>query len=100
MSSRMASSSDVLTGLLALCTLASCIAAPRTEFIGPNGQMVYAISCDSTTDCAREAHELCPDGHDIVPAASGAAGTTARAGIGVRPGPETRLLIECRTPSP
>ena len=89
-----------LTMLLAWCTLASCIAAPRTEFIGANGKMLYAISCDSMNDCGAEARELCPDGHDIVPAASGAAGTTARAGIGGRPGPQTRLLIECKAPSP
>jgi hypothetical protein len=84
--------------LLALSTLASCIAAPRTEFTGANGRMHYAIACGSRNDCGSEARELCPDGHEIVPAASGAAGTTARAGIGGTP--ETRLLIECKAPSP
>ena len=91
---------NTLAVLFALCTLTSCIAAPRTEFTRADGTMVYAISCDSINDCATEAAELCPAGHDIVPAASGGRGTTARAGIGVRPGPQTRLLIECKAPSP
>ena len=84
--------------LVALFTLVSCIAAPRTEFMRSNGTMVYAISCQSMNDCATQARELCPQGHDIVPAASGAGDTTARAGIGDTP--ETRLLIECKTSSP
>jgi len=82
--------------VLALLTLASCIAAPKTEFIGPNGKMVYAISCQSMEDCEADAHTLCPDGHDIVPAASGAADTTARGGIG--DAPEKKLLIQCKAP--
>ena len=84
--------------LLVLCSLASCIGAPRTEFMGPNGKMVYAISCQTIDDCATEARELCPSGHDIVPAASGASDTTPRGGIGGTP--ERRLLIECKAPSP
>ena len=84
--------------LFALVTLTSCIAAPRTEFMGPNGKMVYAISCQTMDDCATKALELCPSGHDIVPAASGASDTTARGGIGGTP--ERRLLIECTAPSP
>jgi len=36
-----------ITLLFPLFTLASCIAAPRTEFMGPNGKMVYAISCQT-----------------------------------------------------
>ena len=44
--------------LLALFSLASCIAAPRTEFMGPNGKMVYAISCQTIDDCATEAREI------------------------------------------
>ena len=87
-----------ITVLFALFTLASCIAAPRTEFMGPNGKMVYAISCQTMDDCATEARELCPSGHDIVPAASGVADTTARGGIGDTPA--RRLLIECKAPSP
>lgn len=87
-----------ITGLFALFALASCIAAPRTEFMGPNGKMVYAISCQTMDDCATEARELCPSGHDIVPAASGAGTTTARGGIGDTPA--RRLLIECKAPSP
>ena len=83
---------------VALLVLASCIAAPRTEFMRSNGTMVYAISCQSMSDCATQARERCPQGHDIVPAASGARNTTARAGIGDTP--ETRLLIECKTESP
>jgi hypothetical protein len=84
--------------LFALFSLASCISAPRTEFMGPNGKMVYAISCQTIDDCATEARELCPSGHDIVPAASGASDTTPRGGIGGTP--ERRLLIECKAPSP
>jgi len=79
-------------------TVAACIAEPRTEFMGPNGKMVYALSCQNMNDCATRARELCPDGHEIVPAASGASDTTGRAGIGDTP--ERRLLIECRTSSP
>ena len=82
----------------AICTLTSCIAAPRTEFTRAEGTMAYAISCGAMEECARKARELCPDGHDIVPAASGASDTTSRAGIGGTP--ETRLLIECNAPSP
>jgi len=87
-----------ITVLSALFTLASCIAAPRTEFIGPNGKMVYAISCQTMDDCAAEARELCPSGHDIVPSASGAGDTTARGGIGDTPA--RKLLIECKALSP
>ena len=54
--------------LFALFSLASCIGAPRTEFRGPNGKMVYAISCQTMDDCAIRAREFCPSGHDIVPA--------------------------------
>jgi hypothetical protein len=85
-----------ICALLGLFVLASCIAGPRTEFVGPNGKMLYAVSCDTMNDCAAEARELCPAGHDIFPAASGAGDTTARAGIGGPP--ETRLLIECKSP--
>jgi hypothetical protein len=88
----------VLGALFVLFTVASCIAAPRTEFMRSNGTMAYAISCQAMSDCAAQARELCPEGHDIVPAASGAGNTTARAGIGDTP--ETRLLIECKTASP
>jgi hypothetical protein len=87
-----------ITVLFALFTLASCIAAPRTDFMGPNGKMVYAISCQTLDECAIEARELCPSGHDIVPSASGAGDTTARGGIGDTPA--KKLLIECKAPSP
>ena len=70
--------------LLALFSLASCIAAPRTEFMGPNGKMVYAISCQTIDDCATEARELCPSGHEIVPAASGASDTTQEEELAAR----------------
>ena len=82
--------------LFALFSLASCIGAPRTEFRGPNGKMVYAISCQTMDDCAIRARELCPSGHEIVPAASGAGNTTARGGIGDTP--TIKLLIECKEP--
>lgn len=87
-----------ITGLFALATLASCIAAPRTEFMGPNGKMVYAVSCQAIDHCALQARELCPSGHEVVAAASGATDTTARGGIGGAPA--KRLLIECVAPSP
>lgn len=82
----------------AICALTSCIAAPRTEFTRANGTMVYPISCERMDDCTTKARDLCPEGHDIVPAASGAGDTTSRAGIGGTP--QTRLLIECKTLSP
>lgn len=82
--------------VFALLTLASCIAAPKTEFIGPNGKMVYAISCQTIEGCETDAHKLCPDGHDVVPAASGAENTTARGGIGGEP--EKKMLIQCKAP--
>ena len=85
-----------LTALFALFALGSCIAAPRTEFMGANGKMVYAISCQTLDECAIHARELCPSGHDVVPAASGAGDTTARGGIGGTP--TTKLLIECKEP--
>jgi hypothetical protein len=93
-----ASCMKTLRVLPALLILTSCIGAPRTEFMGPNGKMVYAISCQGMDDCATEARELCPNGHDIVPAASGTGDTTARGGIGGTP--ERRLLIECNASSP
>ena len=89
---------NAMGGLLAILTLTSCIAEPRTEFMRANGTMVYAISCQTMNECAAHARELCPQGHDIVPAASGASHTTARGGIGDQP--ETRLLVECTTAPP
>ena len=90
----------VMRAVVALVALlsASCIAAPRTEFMRSNGTMVYALSCDAMSECAAQAREVCPQGHDIVPGASGAGHTTARAGIGDNA--ETRMLIECKTASP
>ena len=87
----------IITGLFALSTLAACIAAPQTEFMGPNGKMVYAISCQEIDHCALQARELCPSGHEVVAAASGASDTTARGGIGGMP--TKKLLIECVGPS-
>lgn len=88
----------MMTVLCVLSMLASCIAAPRTEFMGPNGRMVYAISCEAMNDCATKARELCPSGHDVVPGASGTENTTTKAGIGDTSG--KRLLIECTAPPP
>ena len=84
--------------LFGLFTLASCIAAPRTEFVRADGTVGYAISCQTMNECATEARELCPHGHDVVPAASGTDDTTARGGLGGTP--EVRLLIACKPPSP
>src|SRR5215813_3567655 len=51
-----------ITLLLPLFTLVSCIDPPRTEFMGPNGRMIYAITCQTMDDCATEARQLCPSG--------------------------------------
>jgi hypothetical protein len=90
----LASCMKTFSAFLLWCALASCIAPPRTEFTRANGTVAYAISCETMDDCAAKAHELCPNGHDVVPAASGASNTTDRGGIGGTP--ETRLLIECK----
>ena len=83
-----------ITVLLALFALPSCIAAPKTEFMGPHGKMVYAITCEAEDYCAQEAHNLCLSEYDIVPVASGANDTSARGGIGDMP--VRRLAIECK----
>ncbi len=85
-----------LNVLLACFALASCIiAAPLTEFMGPNGKMVYAITCETSSDCKEQARDLCPRGHDLVPVASGANDTSAKGGIGDTP--MRRLVIECKS---
>ena len=83
-----------ITVLFALFALASCIAAPKTEFMGANGKMVYAITCETLNDCEKEAREICPSQHDIVPTASGAADTSAKGAIGDTP--LRKLVIECK----
>ena len=80
--------------LLVCFALASCIAAPLTEFVGPNGKMVYAISCEASADCEEQARDLCPSGHDLIPVASGANDTSAKGSIGNTP--VRRLAIECK----
>jgi hypothetical protein len=89
-----------VTMLLALFALASCIAEPRTEFMGPNGKMVYAITCSgwgqTMEDCEKEARELCPGGHDTIPLASGGNAVSANGGIGHTPA--QKLAIECTSP--
>ena len=86
--------------LLAFFALASCIADPRTEFMGPNGKMVYAITCSgwgqTMEDCEKEARELCPGGHDTITLASGSDDVSARGGIGDTPA--QKLAIECKLP--
>lgn len=82
------------TVFFALFALASCIPAPKTEFMGPNGKMVYAITCETLDDCEKEAREICPSQHDIVPVASGAADTSAKGAIGDTP--VRKLAIECK----
>jgi hypothetical protein len=90
-----------LAMLLALFALASCIADPRTEFMGSNGKMVYAINCNgwgqTMGDCEKEARKLCPDGHDTITLASGADAVSARGGIGDTPA--QKLAIQCKPPS-
>jgi hypothetical protein len=89
-----------LTMLLALFTLPSCIAAPRTEFMGPNGKMVYAITCSgwgqTMENCEKDARELCPDGYDAITLASGSDAVSARGGIGDKPA--QKLTVECKSP--
>jgi hypothetical protein len=88
-----------VTMLLAFA-LASCIPEPRTEFMGPNGKMVYAITCNgwgqTMEDCKKEARELCPDGHDTITLASGGNTVSANGGIGHTP--TQKLAIECKSP--
>ena len=83
-----------ITVLFALFAVASCIAAPKTEFMGPNGKMVYAITCETLDDCEKEAREICQSQHNIVPVASGAADTSAKGAIGDTP--VRKLAIECK----
>jgi len=83
-----------ITVLLALFALASCIAAPKTEFMGPNDKMVYAITCETSDNCENEVRDLCPSGHDLVPATSGANDTSAKGGIGDTP--MRRPAIGCK----
>ena len=86
--------------LLAFFALASCIADARTEFMGPNGKMVYAITCSgwgqTMEDCEKEARELCPGGHDTITLASGADAGLAKGGVGDTPA--QKLAIECKLP--
>ena len=83
-----------ITVFIASFALASCIPAPKTEFMGPNGKMVYAITCETVNDCEEEALKICPGQHDIVPVASGAADTSAKGAIGDTP--VRKLAIECK----
>ena len=83
-----------ITVFIALFALASCIPAPKTEFMGPNGKMVYVITCETLNDCEGEAREICPSQHDIVPVASGAADTSAKGAIGDTP--LRKLALECK----
>ena len=80
--------------LLVCFALVSCIAAPLTEFMGPNGNMVYAINCEASADCEEQARDLCPSGHNLIPVASGANDTSVKGGIGDTP--VRRLAIECK----
>ena len=56
--------------------------------------MVYAITCETLDDCEKEAREICPSQHNIVPVASGAADTSAKGAIGDTP--VRKLAIECK----
>ena len=80
--------------ILALFALASCIPTPQPAFMGPNGNMVYAITCETSEDCEAVARTLCPSEHDVVPTASGADHTSAKGGIGGAS--PRRLAILCK----
>jgi len=87
--------------ILVALALVSCIAAPKKEFPGANGKMVYSITCEAGTDCAKEASKFCPEQHNVVPTTSGADDTSAKGAIGLTPVPGLgdtfvqRLAIEC-----
>ena len=89
-----------VTILLASFALVSCIADPRTEFMGPNGKMIYSITCSGWSqtreDCEKEARELCPSGYDTITLASGTDAVSAKGGIGDTPA--QKLRIECKSP--
>ena len=89
-----------VTKLLASFALVSCIADPRTEFMGPNGKMIYSITCSgwwqTTEDCEKEARELCPGGYDTITLASGTDAVSAKGGIGDTPA--QKLAIQCKLP--
>ena len=85
---------NTLSVILAMFSLASCIGAPQTQFVGPNDKMVYAITCETVDDCEAEAHKLCPSQYDIVLVASGTNDTSAKGGIGDTP--PRRMAVTCR----
>lgn len=87
--------------ILVSFALASCIADPKTEFLGPNGKTVYSITCETSVDCKDEARRVCPGQHHLVPVASGSDDTSAKGGIGLTSVGDLgdtsvqRLAIEC-----
>lgn len=75
-------------------SLAACIAAPQTEFMGSNGKMIYPLTCQTLDGCEGEARKVCPGGYDTVPVASGAENTSTMGGIS--PTPVQRLSVTCK----
>lgn len=84
--------------LLAGLASASCIAEPRTEFMGSDGKMVAAVSCNgwfqTMDDCRRRADDVCPAGYQPIRLASGAETVSKRGGLGDIP--SQRMTIACR----
>ncbi|BFU94042.1 MAG: conserved exported protein of unknown function [Nitrospira sp.] len=84
--------------LLAGLASVSCIADPRTEFMGPNGKMVAAVSCNgwfqTMDDCRQRAEDVCPAGYEPIRLASGAEIVSKRGGVGDTP--SQRMTIACR----
>lgn len=84
--------------LLAGLISASCISNPRTEFTGPNGKLIAAVSCNgwfqTADDCRQRAGDLCPEGYEPITLASGTDAVSKRGGLGDTP--SQRLIIACR----
>lgn len=84
--------------LFAGLLIASCISDPRTEFAGPNGKLVAAVSCNgwfqTADDCRQRATDLCPEGYEPITLASGTDAVSKRGGLGGTP--SQRLTIACR----
>jgi len=79
-------------------TSASCISAPRTEFVGSDGKLIAAVSCDgwfqTMDDCQQHANTVCQAGYEPIQLASGTGTVSKRGGLGDVP--SQKLTITCR----
>lgn len=84
--------------LLAGLASVSCIAAPRTEFMGPNGKLIASVSCNgwfhTMDDCRQRANDLCLAGYESIRLASGAETVSKRGGL--EDWPSQKMTIMCR----